>query len=263
MRAGMYKEIRLDLASQRATLSRVHLNQMLTLPLWNSLPTSGESLQFCRSMRRRRRERTRLPLPDIKKLETWSSQGNNPILLIDTYNPLTAKTFMIDLIDLILDNRLPIIWALRYANYWNQCMSATDIARTLVLHTMQAGADRLLDSPFPVTVEQLREAASLGEWVAILNRLLSGSNHPFIVLDADLLSHATAHERSQALEMLDLLRLNLSGDIKIVTASSSVSRAYAEELEDSDACIRIRTGITGDWRKPRRPRRPVTRFRKW
>ncbi|KAL8704450.1 MAG: hypothetical protein Q9225_008087, partial [Loekoesia sp. 1 TL-2023] len=165
----MYKEIRLDLASQRATLSRVHLNQMLTLPLWDSLPTSGESLQFCRSMRKRRRELMGLPLPDIQKLETWSSQGSNAILLIDTYNHLIAKTFMIDLIDLILESRLPIIWALRFANFWDRPTSTIGIVRTLVLQSMQASADRLLNSPFPVTVEQLREAAGLDEWIVILN----------------------------------------------------------------------------------------------
>lgn len=262
MRAGIYKEIRVDLASQRSTLSRVHLNQMLTLPLWSSFPTSGESLQFCRSMRKRRRERWRLPLPDVQKLETWSTRSRNAILLIDTYNSLVAKTFMIDLIDLILDSRLPIIWALRFANYWDQTISAVDIARTLVLQAMQAGADRLLNNPFPVTVEQFREAASFSDWIAILNHLLSGTTTLFIVLDADLLTHATTHERSQALEMLDLLRSELSINVKIVTATSCVSRGYIEELEDSDACIRLHTGGAGDWRTTRRSRRPVARSRK-
>ena len=257
----MYKEIRFDFASQRATLNRVHLNQMLSLPLWNSLPSSGESLQFCRSMRRRRRDRTKLPLPDVKKLETWTLQRKNTVLLIDTHLPIFAKTFMVDLVDLILDHRLPIIWAMRYADYWDRRTSATDIIRMLMLQAMQVCADRLLDSPFPVTVEQLREAASLGEWVAILNRLLSGIRNAFIVLDADLLAHATAHERSEALELLDMLRLNLSGNVKIVTATSSVGQAYAEELEHSNACVKIQTGNVGDWRKPRKPRRPMVRCR--
>lgn len=257
----MYKEIRLDLASQRATLSRIHLNQMLTLPFWNSLPTSGESLQFCRSMRRRRRERIKLPLLDIDRLNSWNAQQSNAVLFIDAQNSLVAKTFMIDLVNLALESNLAIIWALRFANYWERSMSATDIARMLVLQAMQAGADQLLNSPFPVTVEQLREAAGLDEWVAILNHLIPNSGHVYIVLDADLLAHATAHERSQAMEMLDLLRLRLSGNIKIVAATSSVSRGYAEDLEDLNACIRIHTGTVQGRRQPRRSRRPASRFR--
>lgn len=215
-------------------------------------------------MRNRRRERTKLPLPDMKKLETWNSHKDNVVLLIDTNVPIVAKAFMVDLIHLILDNRRPIIWALRYAEYWDRCTSVTDIIRMLVLQAMQVSANCLLDNPFPVTVEQLREAASLGEWTAILNRLLSRINHVFIALDAALLSHATAHERSEALEMLDMLRLKLSGNVKIVTDRSSVSRAYAEELERSNACIKIQIDYPGDWRRPRRPRRshrPMVRFR--
>ncbi|KAL9063631.1 MAG: hypothetical protein Q9157_008149, partial [Trypethelium eluteriae] len=259
---GMYKEIRVDFTSQRETLNRVHLNQMLSLPLWSSLPTSGESLQFCRSMRSRRRERTRLPLPDVQKLETWTSQRDNAVLFIDTYVPVVAKTFMIDLIDLILDNRIPIIWALRYADYQDRRTSVLDVVRLLVLQAMQVSADRLLDSPFPVTVEQLREAASLSDWVRILNRLLRSISQAFIVIDADLLSHVTLCDRSEALELLDALRMELSGNVKIVTATSSVSRAYVETLEHSNACVRIWTGHGGDWRKPRKPRRPMIRFRK-
>jgi hypothetical protein len=259
---AMYQELRIDFTAQRTTLSRVHLNQMLSLPLWNSLPTSGESLEFCRSMRNRSREHTRLPLPDVMKLETWASQRSNDVLLIDTYMPAVAKTFMVDLIDLIIDNGMPIVWALRYADYWDQSISPIDIIRALVLQTMQVGADQLLESPFPVTVEQIREAGSLRDWVAILKRLLLSIGHAFVVLDADLLSHATSHERSLGLEMLDTLRTILSGNVKIVISRSSVSRAYAEELEHSNACVMIQTGRTGDLRKVRRTRRQRGRFRR-
>ncbi|CAO2649161.1 Nn.00g101100.m01.CDS01 [Neocucurbitaria sp. VM-36] len=258
---SMCTEIRVDYAAHRATLNRLHLNQMLSLPLWNLLPTSGDSLQFCRSMRNRRRERTRLPLPDIKKLEAWSSQRKHAVLIIDTYMPIVANSFMVDMIDLILDNGMPIVWALRYTDYWDQEPSITNIIRTLVVQAMQLGASHLLEGPFPVTVEQLREAAGLGDWVAILKQLLSSISHAFIALDADLLSHAAAHERSMALEMIDNLRLELSSNVKIVIAMSSVSRAYADELERSNACVKIQTGSAGDWRKLGRPGPHKTRFR--
>ncbi|KAF2103667.1 hypothetical protein NA57DRAFT_8357, partial [Rhizodiscina lignyota] len=193
---GMLKEIRLDLTSQRTTLNRVHLNQMLSLPMWNSLPTSGESLQFCRSMRNRHRAPMRLQLPEVEKLNAWSLQKSSPLLLIDTYIPAVAKAFMVDLIDLVQTNRMQIIWALRYEEYWSQRLRATDIVRMLTLQAMQVGAGNLLDSPFPITVEQLREAAGLQQWVAILGRMLTSISSAFIVLDADLLAHATAYDRS-------------------------------------------------------------------
>ena len=191
----MYEEIRSDFRSQCETLNRVHLNQMLSLSLWGSLPTSGDALRFCRSIRNRRRDRGRLPLPDVKKLEAWTSEKSNAVLLIDTPMAVVAKTFMVDLIDLILDTRLPIIWALQYADYWNQSLNTTDLLPMLVLQAMQVSADRLLNNHFPVTVEHLREAANLNDWIAVLDRLLSQISHAFIAVDADLLAHVSAHER--------------------------------------------------------------------
>ncbi|PVH93721.1 hypothetical protein DM02DRAFT_732948 [Periconia macrospinosa] len=257
----MYQDLRVDLRSQRTTLNRVHLTQMLSLPLWNAFPTSGESLQYCRSMRNRHRDRVPLALPDVQRLESWAAQSNSAILLIDTYIPTAAKTFMVDLIDLILDNGMPVAWALRFPDYLDQHMVATDIIRTLVLQAMQLGAENLLQGSFPVTVEQLQEAASLRDWIAILRRVLSVMQHLFITLDADLLAHATAHERSLALEMLDMLRSDLTCNVKIVLSISSVSRGYVEELEASNACLKIQTGGS-DWRRSRKRNCRRERFRR-
>ena len=136
---AMYQELRVDFTAQRATLNRMHLNQMLSLPFWSSLPTSGESLQFCRSMRNRRRDGVQLPLPGVTKLESWVAEGGKTMLLINSYVQTTAKAFMVDLIDFIIINRMPIMWALRYADYWDQRIQITDIVRMLVLQSMQKG----------------------------------------------------------------------------------------------------------------------------
>jgi hypothetical protein len=168
---------------------------------------------------------------------------------------------MIDFIDLIRESCMPVIWALRYEDYWNQHMTVIDIIRMLVLQTIQVGAGQFLDNIFPVTVEHLREAASLHDWVAILSHLLSTISQAYIVLDADLLAHVTAHDRSEALEIMDALRLKVYGNVKIVTAMLSVSRAYAEDLEHSGMCVRIQAGKPRDWRNVRRKRRPLLRGR--
>lgn len=258
----MHKELRFDFNSQRETLNRVHLTQMLSQPLWGALPTSGESLEFCRSIRKRLRGRTKLSLPDIRKLESWASERSNTIILIDTLRAAVSKTFMVDLIDLILNSRLPVIWALRYADYWNQQITTTDLMRMLVMQAIQVGAKNLFDTAFPVTAEQLREANSLDDWVDILNRLLSAVNQPFIALDADLLTHVTMHERGEILENLETLRLNLTGKVKIVIAMSSVNRAYTDELRRLNACLYLRTEIAGDERRLWRQRRPLVRYRR-
>lgn len=259
----MHDEIRLDLHNQRAILNRVHFNQMLSLPLWNNLPTSGESLHYCMSLRKRRREYTKLPLPEIDKLQRWDSMPTSSLLVIDTYLPSLGKIFMIDMINLIREHRMPIVWALRYAGYWERRPTVIDLVRMLVLQTMHIYAERLLEEPFPVAVEHLLEAAGLEDWIAILNRLfMSRKGSAFIVLDSDLLSFATDHERREAIELVEMLRARLSCHAKILVSSANLSRSYVEDLSDSDACVKIQVDCARDWRQRRRVGRPLVRFRR-
>ena len=109
-------------------------------------------------------------------------------------------------------------------------------------------------------MEQLREATNVPDWIAILNRLLTSRTQAFIALDADLLNHATANNRETAREMLDLLRTELPGNIKIVVAVSSVGWTYVEELKHDNACIKIRTGNL-DRIQPRKRRRAEERLK--
>lgn len=136
MGVGMYQELRVDFASQCATLNRVHLTQMLSLPLWNGLPTSGESLRYCRFMWDRRRNRNSFALSEIARLEAWSAQSANRTLLVDKYALMTPKTFMVDLINLTIDSGKIILWALRYVEYWDQHMTIMEILLVLVLQAM-------------------------------------------------------------------------------------------------------------------------------
>lgn len=182
--ADVYKEFKVDLTAQRTTLNRIHMNQMLSLPFWSSLPTSGESLRFCQIMRDRRRDQFHVSPAELMKLESWAADGDQPILLFDSLSPMMARAFTLDLIELTTSNSLPSIWALRYANYCDKRIVIADVLRMLVLQTMQSPkhSNELLESSFPVGVEQLNEAASDKDWIAILKRLMMDGAQSFIVL---------------------------------------------------------------------------------
>ena len=258
---AMHKEIHLDLTSQRSTLNRVHLNQMLTLPLWDQLPTSGESLHYCQSMRRRQHEMAQLFLPRTESLAQWASENRTSVLLLDTYLPLAAKAFTIDMISLLRSQTVPVIWALRSEGYWDRPFNLMDLVQVLVVQAMQVGAGHTLESSFPVTVEALREASCLADWVNILDRLLTTSPHTFIVLDAELVSHATSSNRGIAQSLIESLRRQLTCSAKIFATTSCLSRGYVEELSTSSNCIMLQSDGVRDWRKPRRPKHLTRSFR--
>lgn len=234
---------------------------MLSLPFWNPLPTSGRSLEYCRSLRRRRREYAKLPLPDVAKLSTWSSRPGNALLLINTHLPDVAKCMSIDLIDLIKRHDVPIIWALRFEEYWEKNLRPVDTIRMLVLQAMQLTAEHLMSTPFPVTVEHLREASTLGDWISILDRLLMNLK-VFVVLDTDLLSHTTYYERSEAQEVLECLQLKLSGHVKIIAATPSVGRDYAEHASRTTECFVIQAGDPKHQRRIQRSKNTDSRTKR-
>lgn len=78
--------------------------------------------------------------------------------------------------------------------------------------------------------------------MAILNQLLQTLDGAIIVPNTDLLAHATAQEGSETREVLDMLRLMTSNNVKIVIAAAGVGRSYVTELEQTDACVKLRVG---------------------
>ncbi|KAF4872035.1 ATPase family AAA domain-containing protein 3 [Colletotrichum siamense] len=78
-------------------------------------PVAADSLDWCRSMRNRRRQKafTQLPLPEISKLKLWVSDSSSSLLLAQGRGVATsALDFAADFIDIVIDHDYPVIWAL-------------------------------------------------------------------------------------------------------------------------------------------------------
>lgn len=61
---------KLDASSgeSRTILSQMQVNQLLTLPLWANITSSGDSLRFCRSIDRRSGGRVQVASYDVEQL---------------------------------------------------------------------------------------------------------------------------------------------------------------------------------------------------
>ena len=162
---------------------------------------------------------------------------------------------MIDLIDLVRDTKLPIIWALRYANYWESSNTSVDVLRMLVLQSLQMNARVLARGPNPITLAHLREAASTADWLRILARALHGFPRIFIALDSGFLSHVTANDRSEATGLVDLLLSGLPGSVKIFVCAANLQPTYVEECSVEKACVTLQMGGRSDRRATLRQRR--------
>ena len=230
---ALHDEMRTDLRFQRRILREIQLGQVLSMSFMHKLPSSGESLSYCQSMRSRRRERTRLRLPAISTLEHWASEPRSSLLLVQGRTGRASKDFMVDTTVLIRETKLPILWAMRFADYWKTDIAWVDILRVLVLQALQINPGALTDSAHPLTVMELRDASDESDWLLILQRALQGVERIFIVLDADLLGYAIAGDKHMATKCLEMMKRKLASTyIKIFVTKSIVQEAYIREHWD-------------------------------
>ena len=243
-------------------LCSVQLNQILSMSFLEKLPTSGESLEYCQSIRRRSRHRMTLPLPDVSRLAGWASEPTNSLLVLQGTSATVSKAFMIDLIDLVRDAKMPILWALRYAGYWDSPTTSIDILRMLVLQALQMNPQAMAQGSHPITIVGLREAATETDWLDILARALQGVPRIFIALDSGLLTHATANETQQGTELVEAFRSRLLTSVKIFASASNLNRAYVADRHNNRQCISLQIdGSHNQLGKQRRKKRNRKRSR--
>lgn len=193
---------------------------------FTELPTSGDSLEYCRSVQDKRRIKPQLQIPEIATLENWASNPSLTMLVIKSSSIETGRDFLVDLINLIKTSKIPILWALRYPGYWKSTITCIEILRMLVVQAIQVNPGAL-QGPTPIDMVNLREASGEVEWLQILARAVEGLQQIFIVIDADILGLATEHSKTRATKWLEIFTKKLSKTgVKILISSRNIDENY-------------------------------------
>jgi hypothetical protein len=207
-------------------------------------------------MQLRRRDHVELLLPDTSKLQQWTNQSAMSFFITESGSVQAAKDFPVGLINLIRETRLPVLWALRFADFWEGDMSCIDILRILLLQAIQINPRTLAHESYPITVTHFREAATETDWFTLLCRALDGLPPIYIVLDGDLLGHATAHNRYVATRWLETFReLITKTVIKVFVSALTIDEGYVARNWDSNTWSKLRTDKLGSIRDQRRRRK--------
>lgn len=101
----------------------------------------------------------------------------------------------------------------------------------------------------------LREAVDESDWLALLSRALTGMPYVYIILDADLLGHATGQDRYLATKLIEAFpRMVTSTVIKLIVSIKGVDERYASNNWDPQCWSKLRTDH-GDVRQSAKGRR--------
>ena len=244
----------MDLSQQTQTINQIHLNQLLSMSFWQNLPSSGESLEYCRSMRRRGSHWSSVVLPQEAELQSWAQQPSSSILAVSGQSRVVQKDFITEMAQLIRNHNLPVIWALRFPNHWDLQLTSFDILRILVLQALQMNHGSLMGRQAsgkiesnPITLSHLREAASLDDWLKILEQALRNVPRIFILLDGDLLSQATRNDRQEAMILTELLRTKMAISATILVPASNLNRDHVDALRLQGDCVSLATDAHNRW----------------
>lgn len=161
-----------------------------TVLLLDDTPDSSQSLSFCKSMRRRRRQTlpTQLPVATLSKLKDWVSEPSSSMVLAQGQGIRSSSLdFAVDFLDAILDRNYPVIWALPGDNDRSQSTpSITGILRSLISQILELESVQALNGANLVSVRQFQGNSSIAHWFQLLERCIAVFPRLFIIIDTSL-----------------------------------------------------------------------------
>lgn len=259
---NIQEEIKVDLRNQNTTLQQVQLNNVLSVKWLQDLPSSGESLEYCFSLQQRKKINTKLSAKEALAMKTWASEQKSSIMIIHSKSASTTKDVLLDLVKLIRGTSHPILWALRYPNYWATSITCVDILRMLVLQALQINPSSTC-SACPITVAHMREAVGQEDWAKLLGRALDGIPDVYVVIDADLFAFVTRQDKNCAIDFLDLLRkFTTKTFVKVFVSSANVDEDHVQRKWTLDqwSKLKLEDVVVSPSQEPRRrgnQRRPT------
>ncbi|MCJ1423674.1 hypothetical protein MMC29_001558 [Sticta canariensis] len=231
--ANSYKTLQIhlqqDLRDQKEIICNIQLSQILLLSIHASSTQRSHEASSAGHL----------------YVAAWASEPKSSVLFTQSGPDQASKNFGTELTTLIRDTNLPIIWALRFPNYWESELSWTAVLRMLVFQAIQLNPQALTDGSHPLILKHLREAASEDDWLLILGRALLGIVRVFIVLDTDIIAHATGHDKYQAARHIESMGQKLIPTFTLIfTSRSTAQQTYVKEHWESSYCINIQTDRT-------------------
>lgn len=206
-------------------------------------------MNYCRTLRNRRQKRFALPAPSIDQLQQWSRAEGGTFVFTRCNSGQASKDFLVNLIDVIQEAKLPVIWALRFENYWDTLLTYRDLLKMLVIQSLQVKPDALTTGAFPVTVGSFREAIDEKDWLSILSRVLGGMPIIYIVLDADVLGHAMQYNAFATTKLLELAPRIITTTVKVVVAETAVDNGYLRRNWSNSDWVQVHIDGMGGKRK--------------
>ncbi|KAK0744482.1 hypothetical protein B0T21DRAFT_357894 [Apiosordaria backusii] len=229
-----------DVTSSKQMISHVQLGQILSLSFMECLPTSGQCLAYCRSFWLRR-QGSHPPGRSDLILQTIKSKEESSFMVIEKSSRSEAKDILIESISTIRRCGLPVLWALRSPGLQESTITSIDVIRMLLYQALEINSSAM-NTPYPITIAQLREASSHEEWLLLLKRALQGLPTVYIIIDSDVVEHVTNRDRTAATKLLmEFVKVLGPEQARFIVSSHVFETQWATQDLGSEAVAALRT----------------------
>jgi hypothetical protein len=220
----------------------------MTIPALRHIPNPDESLDYCRSIKLRRRSHILLDSSQITKLQHWHQTADAFPLLIARCIGLRTVTrdFSVELLDIIRGSDVPVIWALSQPN-WDEeeALSLESILLSLSMQALALNPQVLSVGINPISSYHFENISNEDHGFKLLGRCLSGVKRMYVILDLNLVHAAVDYNCGRAStfvqKFLHLLLGGLERGIKLVIIAEKTERfpdiIERDLLEDSQIFV--------------------------
>jgi len=237
-----------ELSRQAGIIRQRQMMQIMTIPVLRHLPNPDETLDYCRSIKRRRRSHILLDSTQTTKLQHWhQSVDAFPVLIARCIGLRTVtRDFSVELLDIIRGSNVPAIWALSQPN-WDEeeALSLESLLLSLSMQALALNLQVLSTGINPIASCHFESISNEDQGFKLLGRCLSGVKRMYIVLDLTLVHAAVQHNCGRASSFVEnfiqLLLVRLEREIKLVIIAEKSEGfpavAYLDLLEDSQIFV--------------------------
>lgn len=239
MTQSLQNQMSADITSQKVFYQAAQLELLQELPMLKDAPGRVPSLEYCKSMTRRRRSRVPITLStgDMRDLKSWLSTSTSGVLIGEAHGIKTSsRDFAVDLIDLVLKAKVSAIWALPNGGAEVIVPSIESILASLVVQAIELNPSVLSAQMDPITMKHFKATYDADEWLRLLRKAIQGLQYLLIVVDLSMiracLKGESAWEPEEFLEKLVEMSRSTKTVVKIVALTWRLDQLIQKDADD-------------------------------
>jgi hypothetical protein len=201
------------------------------------------------------------PCLDSTQLQKWGGMAESSQVLIQGSfrDRHVVRDFAIDMIDLISDASVPVVWALDPNHKPDTAFTLVDVLKYMASQILQLNHTMLNERSVSLSAARFQSTTAEAGWFSLLGSVLEGLQQIYIVIDLELLNRSVTSETSWLAEFPRLFKSLVARNIRTLVKVAFINPLGVQRddghVQAPGATIKITSRTSGRIQKPVRGQR--------